>query len=274
MRDRIKAALHKTGGLGFVFRLYESAKAFDVHTLRENARYRSPKAPAGIPIPPPSLIVKVAGTASIDAFLEGGRRAESSLRQVLAKNGIEIEQFEAMLDFGCGCGRVIRYWQTLAAVQIYGTDYNPRLIEWCRRNLPFARFEVNALQPPLPDAADKFDFIYALSVFTHLTEDLQHRWLAELRRVLKPNGYLLITTHGDYYLDQLTPDERRRYQAGELVIKYEETAGTNLCAAFCTEAWVRSQLTQGFEAIDYLPQGALGNPCQDLYLLRKISAAK
>jgi hypothetical protein len=32
-------------------------------------------------------------------------------------------------------------------------------------------------------ANEQFDLIYAISVFTHLTEDLQHSWLNELGRV-------------------------------------------------------------------------------------------
>jgi ubiquinone/menaquinone biosynthesis C-methylase UbiE len=64
----------------------------------------------------------------------------------------------------------------------------------------FAQFEVNGLAPPLAYEANHFDFIYALSVFTHLPESLQTAWMSELARVLKPGGYLLMTTHRECYL--------------------------------------------------------------------------
>jgi ubiquinone/menaquinone biosynthesis C-methylase UbiE len=48
---------------------------------------------------------------------------------------------------------------------------------------------------PYPDA--HFDGIYCLSVFTHLDETRQHEWLAELSRVLKPGGVLLLSVHGE-----------------------------------------------------------------------------
>jgi Methyltransferase domain. len=84
----------------------------------------------------------------------------------------------------------------LKKAKVYGTDYNRKLIDWCRQCLPFAEFETNELSPPLAYRDAQFDFIYAFSVFTHLTESLQQGWLAELSRVLKPGGHLFLTTQG------------------------------------------------------------------------------
>jgi hypothetical protein len=39
------------------------------------------------------------------------------------------------------------------------------LVRWCRRNLPFADFGINHLDPPLPYEEEQFDLIYALSGF-------------------------------------------------------------------------------------------------------------
>jgi len=71
---------------------------------------------------------------------------------------------------------------------VHGSDYNPRLVRWCRESLPFADFRVNGLQPPLPYADGELEFVYAISIFTHLTEALQDAWLQELARVLAPGG--------------------------------------------------------------------------------------
>jgi len=62
------------------------------------------------------------------------------------------------------------------------------------RPIPFAEFDINALSPPLVYGEGSFGLIYTFSVFTHLSEALQVSWLAELSRVLKPGGYLLLTT--------------------------------------------------------------------------------
>ena len=70
--------------------------------------------------------------------------------------------------------------------QVAGSDLSGGAIDWCRGNLPFARFETNGLSPPLAFADASFDLAYALSVLTHLPEAIQHEWMDELRRVVLP----------------------------------------------------------------------------------------
>ena len=65
--------------------------------------------------------------------------------EILYKNGLSMEKFDAVLDFGCGIGRVIRHLRNVHGPCYYGTDYNPKLIAWCRHNLKFARFSTNHL---------------------------------------------------------------------------------------------------------------------------------
>ena len=130
-------------------------------------------------------------------------------------------------------------------------------------------FSVNGLDRPLNTPAGSFDLIYCLSVFTHLSEPLGRFWMGELARVLKPGGHLLITTHGDHYLPMLTAEEQADYRAGRAVVQQARREGSNDCAAFHPEAHVRRDLAQGYEVVDMIPEGALGNPSQDLWLLRK-----
>src|SRR5207244_9030240 len=143
-----------------------------------------------------------------------------------------------------GCGRVMRRWRDLDGV--HGSDTNAEAVAWCRANLPFGRFETNGLAPPLAFADDSFDLVYALSVFTHLTVDLQRAWLGELRRVLRPRGLLLLTTHGRAYLDRLSAEERELFDAGKVVVRWEDVAGTNLCSAYHPDSALRGQFAEGF----------------------------
>lgn len=237
-------------------------------TLLKTVRSRIQGAPDGLPVPPGRLIYLVAGTYDVDWFLTLGRRGADAIRDTLARNNIDISKFAAMLDFGCGCGRVMRYFADLKNVAVHGCDYNSRLIDWCAKGLTFAKVKTNQLPPPLPYDAGTFDFVYALSVFTHLGEDLQFAWMDEMRRVIKPGGYLYMTTHGDSYLPRLDEDERRRYQADELVIRRQHLAGKNVCNAYYSQRYVRTRLTRGCEVVDFIPQGAAGNPTQDVYLMR------
>jgi SAM-dependent methyltransferase len=212
----------------------------------------------------------VAGSADISWFLKAGALAAATVRDSLRGQGVDVEKADAILDFGCGCGRVLRHWNSLTGTRIYGTDYNSRLIEWCRGNLAFGEFGINRLAPPLEYRNGKFDVVYAFSVFTHLTEELQMAWMAELTRVLKPGGHLLISTHGERYVHRLNNEEREQFVAGNLVVKNNTKApGSNTCSAYHPPAYVREHLAHALEVVDFVPEGARGNPLQDLYVLRR-----
>jgi SAM-dependent methyltransferase len=244
----------RTGLLGPVFRAYEVAVA-----LRPT-RVRTVDGP---PLPPRRLMVRVAGTADGDWFLRSGRAAYDAIAA-----HVSVNDADAVLDFGCGCGRVLRYWGEHSGM-VAGCDRDAGAVEWCRVSLPFAHVERNGLGPPLAYADASFDLVYALSVFTHLTADLQGAWRDELRRVLRPGGRLLLTTHGASYLPRLEPDDRASFDRGELVVRWGELPGSNLCSAYHPESYVRSFLAHGFELVEIAPEGALGNPTQDLIVLRR-----
>jgi SAM-dependent methyltransferase len=225
-------------------------------------------APDGLPLPPPDLRVLVAGNVDIAVFLERGQLAEESIREALVRAGAPLGPHQAILDFGCGCGRVLRRWRGLNA-RVCGTDYSGAAVRWCRRNLPFVEVSVNALQPPLNYGDASFDVIYALSVFTHLPVETQIAWRDELRRVLRPGGHLLLTLHGDAYIAQLKPEERSVYKAGGCVVRWPKAAGANLCSAFHSPQFVRDRIAEGWELVEHVPSDESGHFGQDLVVLRK-----
>lgn len=254
MKRQLLRLARRTGLIRPVFRAYEVVVA-----LRPT-RVRSVDGP---PLPPRRLMVRVAGTADGDWFLRSGRAAYDAITA-----HVPVQDTDAVLDFGCGCGRVLRYWSGHPGT-VAGCDRDAGGVAWCRDNLSFARVDGNGLAPPLGYADESFDLVYALSVFTHLTEALQGAWRDELHRVLRPGGRLLLTTHGESYLSRLEPDERARFDRGELVVRWSELPGTNLCSAYHPEPYVRGFLANGFELVEIEPEGALGNPTQDLIVLRR-----
>lgn len=208
-------------------------------------------------------MVRVAGTADADWFLRSGRAAYDAIAAHVPLDGARD-----VLDFGCGCGRVLRYWEGHAGT-VSGSDRDGGAVEWCSANLQFARIVRNDLAPPLPHADASLDLVYALSVFTHLTQELQTAWRDELRRVLRPGGRLLLTTHGRSYVPRLEPDERARFEGGELVVRWSDLPGSNLCSAYHPERYLRETLALGFDLETLEPEGARGNPTQDLVVLQR-----
>jgi SAM-dependent methyltransferase len=241
----------------------------DREARARNARFAAAGGGDGLPLPPPALVYLVAGHFDLEEYYESGSIHAALLRRVLGDNGVELEGCRSLLDFGCGCGRVARHWQGLPATKVHGCDYNARLVRWCRRSLPFADFRVSRLSPPLPYEAGELELVYAISVFTHLTEALQHAWMRELERVLAPGGFLLITTKGSSRLGPLSEQERASYERGELVVQAGRYAGRNLCAAYHPERFVRERLAAGFEVRDFVPAVEGADHTQDIFLLRK-----
>jgi SAM-dependent methyltransferase len=234
----------------------------------ENARLRQAPPPDGLPLPPDRLVYLVAGTADLAWFLEGGARAAASIREALAEASVDLGRAAAVLDFGCGCGRVARHWSGLSA-SVHGCDVNPSLVRWCRRSLPFGAFTTTRLDPPLPYDSSAFDVVYALSVFTHLDDARQRRWMDELHRVTRPGGHLLISTHGQGHRADLDADERARFDRGELVMRRGDAPGSNACGAYHPERHVREALAPPFAVVGFGPEGARGNPRHDLWVLRR-----
>jgi len=264
--DVIIKALWKLGLLKIAIRAYEKMKAIDFPNSR---RQFLKTQTADLPIPPSYLIVLVASTPDIGWFLNSGKSTFQAIRSILQKNNVRVENLQTVLEFGCGCGRVLRYWHSVQGPEIHGVDYNAKLIAWCQQNLPFAKFNTNNLYPPLPYPDRMFDCVYAFSVFTHMSEELQFLWMNELARILKPGGYLLLSTHGKNYWEKLTKKEQEEFNAGHLVVRYEKASGTSLCAAFHPETYVRERLTMGYSIKGFAPAGTHKVVHQDLYLMRK-----
>jgi SAM-dependent methyltransferase len=254
VKRRVLRLLDRAGLVAPAFRVYERAVSL---------RPGRVVAVDGPPLPPRRLMVRVAGTADAEWFLRSGRAAYDA---IVAH--VPLGAIESVLDFGCGCGRVTRYWDRFEGA-VAGSDVNGEAIEWCRSTLGFARFERNELEPPLAFEPESFDLVYALSVFTHLTEELQLRWRDEMVRVLREGGLLLFTTHGRSYVPRLDVAERASFERGELVVRWGDVPGTNLCSAYHPESYLRDTFARGFEFLELDPEGARGNPTQDLVLLRK-----
>jgi ubiquinone/menaquinone biosynthesis C-methylase UbiE len=153
---------------------------------------------AGPPLPPAMLRYRVSELLGRQAFLTVGENCAVLIEQHLRQMGSDLARARRVLDFGCGCGRTMRWFlHKYPAVEFHGADVDAEAIQWCREHLRNASFVRNEPAPPLPYPDASFDAIYCLSVFTHLDEPMQDAWLAELSRLLAPSGVLLLTVHSE-----------------------------------------------------------------------------
>ena len=177
--------------------------------------------PAGHPVPPARLRFRVGEDSRLATFLEVGRRTAQNIETVVAQVEFEIIPGLAVLDFGCGCGRTLRWLiERYPGVRWHGVDVDAEAIAWCQANIPAASFICGSPLPPLPFADASLDMIYAISVFTHLNEDFQRAWIAELERVLTPGGMLLLSVYSEHVWRE--QPEAATVEAGGFVFRKSE----------------------------------------------------
>lgn len=228
-----------------------------------------------IPLPPARLRYRVHGALDRKSFLRLGRVISANLHDLLASVGRRLDSFETILDFGCGCGRVLRFLASSApASRFYATDIDPLPIEWGRRNLPDIRWSANEFNPPLPFGNDTFDLIYAISVFSHLDESFQNAWLAELERVARPGAILILTVHGESLAGSLAVSERSTLDAKGILFCKGATGRLKLDglpdfyqSTFHKRAYIDATWSKHFDIIGYV-EGAIDG-YQDAVLCRK-----
>ena len=236
-----------------------------------------------MPWPGDELVSRVAGGLDRAAFYESGRQSVRDINAVLAVIGRTMASYRSIYDFGCGCGRILLWLADLAETsQVHGSDIDARAIRWAQEQFPWARLAVNQPLPPLeyPDAT--FDLVYNHSVFTHLDEEHQDRWLEELRRVTAPGGHLVLSVHGEKALADFEEGSRGAggdpsgirdevLHRGISFISHDSFTGGPFPDAyhstFHAPWYVLEHWSQYFDVKAYVPRGSLG--FQDFVLLER-----
>lgn len=102
---------------------------------------------------------------------------------------LELAPPPAICDFGCGAG-----WNA-AILGVFGKVVGVDLsdVSAARARYPHCEFHTaNALEWDWP--ANSFDVVVSMEVIEHIEKPDQGKYLIRARRILKPGGYLLLTT--------------------------------------------------------------------------------
>jgi SAM-dependent methyltransferase len=211
----------------------------------------------GVPYPPLELAQRV---CCLDgrgdpyrAYERLGAEAKAALVQMLPPDW----SFDGkrVLDFGCGAGRTLRHFLDEARRgEFWGADIDAASIAWLERSLtPPLHAVRNRPDPPLGLDYGRFDLIWALSVFTHLT-DSSHAWLLELHKLLKPHGLLIATYMGRWNGAIFTDEPWDEDRVGMNVLRPDQGWDAGGPVVLMSDWWVRAHWGRAFEIVRVEPQ--------------------
>ena len=128
-----------------------------------------------------------------------------------------------------------------------------RLLRWCASALP-GEYRRTALAPPTLLPAGTFDLAYGCSVLTHLREASAQAWLAELERLLKPGGRLLLTFHDPEHPG--AAGLQAELASHGWAVRFDALEGSNNLAAFTTAERLAALLPPALSLVESVPSSA------------------
>lgn len=225
-------------------------------------------------LPPKTLQIRVAG-AYYPEFFQQGEGMWCDMDAILKTQGTSVFSFERILDFGCGCGRLLIPGSLLMAPgKLSGTDIDEQAIQWLKENYEcFDDLGVNGFTPPTKYPDGHFDFVFAISIFTHLPEEMELAWLRELSRILRPGGYGIFTIQSENVF-HLVIQQMSRNDLQAKGFAYESDRITEGLPefyqnSFHTHDYIRREWGKIFEVVALQVKGVARH--QDAVLVRKRS---
>lgn len=103
---------------------------------------------------------------------------------------ISAKKGEHVLDLGCGNG-VFSQWLNEIGCQVHGLDFSFKALKQARG---FQSVSVQGDVAHLPFQSEIFDRVVFIEVLEHVPPNVEQAVLAEIRRVLKPDGELVLHT--------------------------------------------------------------------------------
>ena len=232
-----------------------------------------------LPMPDDINLARI-GAQNLQHYKSVGFDKFMRLQEVLSKyTNKSFSDMGRILDWGCGCGQVLRYFNRYNNVEVNGADIDSVNIKWCESNLDFAKFYQVPLKPPTDFTTGYFDLIFGISVVTHLRENDQSDWLAELSRISKKGAIVLLSVHGNggvafrnelFDINKLLSWQEK----GFLAIGVDSAINDSIndkeyyTTSFQTDWYIKKEWAKYFQIIDVIPS-YIGH-FQDLVVMQKV----
>lgn len=135
------------------------------------------------------------------------------LRSLVGESGIDGQS--AVLEVGCGTGNYILAIESAIGCSGWGIDPSPEMLAQANARASGIVFKIGRAER-LPFPAEFFALVFSVDVIHHL-EDIR-AYFREVRRVLKPGGYVCTVTDSEWIIRHREP----------LAVYFPETVGADL----------------------------------------------
>ena len=171
----------------------------------------------------------------------------------LAFDLLEKIRGKTALDLGCGVGEFSDILKN-GGYKVFCVDGIKRFVEGVRER-GFAAYLVDLEREKLPFGENTFDLVVSLEVIEHIWNT--NHFLEQILRVLKPQGYIIISTPNyDYYKFRMT----------HLVGKFDQFTYNRRHKKFYNIKSFREEIKDKFEIVDHISRlnGLLSKPLRIL----------
>jgi SAM-dependent methyltransferase len=220
-------------------------------------------------VPPAQLAARIGG--SYDEYVDIGAAHRVFIESLLPA-GWSFDG-KSVLDFGCGTGRTMAAFSDRAdEAEFHGCDIDADSIAWATSELsPPFNFFLCQETPPLDQPDGRFDLIYGMSVFTHITEHWSE-WITELHRVMREGGVAVFSVLGPAMSHTIvgTDWDPRIGMASVDLHKDWNAGGPDVLLA---EWWVREHWGRAFEILRFDHCDPAVGAGHDLVALRRREVA-
>ncbi len=208
------------------------------------------------PYPPLSLARRVCATIDgrdpIGAYDRLGAETRAAILEQLPDDWSFARK--RVLDFGCGAGRTLRHFTAEAEQgEFWGADIDRPSVGWLQHHFsPPLHVLLNGPEPPLGLPYGTFDLVWALSVFTHLT-DSSLPWILELHRLLRPGGLLIASYMGRDNSQVFTQEPWEEDRVGMNVLRAGQSWDDGGPVVLMSDWWIADHWGRAFEIVARAP---------------------
>ena len=157
-----------------------------------------------------------------------------SKQKKIIKETFDLKSGGKILDIGCGTGE---FAGLFSQADYYGIDISAQYIQYAAKNNKGSFKVMEATKLGFPD--DSFDYILIMAMLHHLNDGDAKRVLSEAKRVLRPEGKILIIEDAkieklensiDKFIQRYdkgafirTPDQYRNMAADFFLVNFEQS---------------------------------------------------